>query len=713
MENMTSKKAFELTPLIEKYDIWGKKITFEVWKIALLSSWSVTISDEEWNMLLTTVWIKEEDVNPNPPYFPLVVDFLDKFYATWKIWWNRFQKREWRPSEQAVLASRLIDRPIRPMFEDGFVNDTQIICTPLSANSETQIAFYWITGASLGLFMWWAPIADMVSWVRIALLDNWEMLFAPNNDEIENIKADITLAWTKYAITMIEAEGLEISDEEMIKAIEFGFEIIKSFCEAQEDFIKKYEEKYGKKELNSVFREKNVEIEEKVKKALEWENFDRLYWIWKKDFSKKLAELQDEIIEKLEIEDEDKSFADSAVYKLAKEAIRKNILDNEKRLDFRKLDEVRPIKWETWLLPRVHGSALFQRWITQALSITTLWWKEDALVIDDMFIDEEKRYMHHYNFPPYSVWEVKPMRGTWRREIGHWNLAEKALESVFPSEKDFPYIVRVVSEIVSCDGSSSMASVCGSSMSLMQAWVPIKNAVAWIAMGMIFDEETKNYKIMSDIQAQEDFLWDMDFKVAKTKNGITALQLDMKVEWLWIEVFRESFKQAGESINHILWEMEKVIKEPSSELSEYAPRILQINIDPSKISTVIWRWGENVQRMEREYEVGIHIDDDGTVNITSKSWNGWEMAIEEILWAVWEPETWAVYDWEVVKIIDWIWAIVEFRGKSWMIHISKLWKERVEKVEDKVKVWDKIKTKILKIDNVKWKIELALYVEEK
>ena len=329
-----------------------------------------------------------------------------------------------------------------------------------------------------------------------------------------------------------------------------------------------------------------------------------------------------------------------------------------------------------------------------------------------MMPETETIYMHHYNFPPYSVWEVRMLRWVWRREIWHWALAEKALVAVLPSLEEFPYTIRVVSEIMTCNGSSSMASICGSTMSLMNAWVPIKAPVAWVAMWMIYDEETWNYKILSDIQAQEDFLWDMDFKVWRTKNWITAMQLDVKIKWLKLEVFENTFAQSKWAIDYILEEMLKVQPKVAESLSPYAPLILKISIPVDKISAVIWRGWENVQKMEKDYSVSISIADDWLTTITASSQENWDTVIAKIKEIIWEPEVWYKWTWIVSKIIDWVWAIVDFKWKSWMIHISKLSYKRIAKVEDLLKVGDSVDFEILEIDNVKWKIWLKRVLSE-
>ncbi len=727
MIGLSDKNAVTIKPLKKIYNIAWKNLTFETGKLALLANGSVTINDEH-NVLLTTAWIKEVWVNEKADFFPLVVDFQEKYYATGTIWGNRFNKREARPSEDATLASRIIDRPIRPMFPKGMVNDTQIIATVLSSDAETDLSFWGIIWASLSLMMAWAPFEGPVAGCKIALTESWEYIFNPTKKEEEEAKLVLLTAWTLDALTMVEAWAKEVSDEEMVKALDYSHSIIKEICKAQNDFVENFEKQFWIKEITPVFNLPDESLYELVKEFLTEEKMEVLYNKWKKEFQAELDKLdeetrvfleskgcivgekQDSIGQTCQIWDEkaiEEADVWALVYKRVKEVMRKNILEHEKRLDGRALDEVRKVKAETGLLPRTHGSALFQRWMTQALSIATLWGPDDELIIDGMMEEDTKRYIHHYNFPPFSVWEVRMLRWVGRREIWHWALAERALVPVLPSEEEFPYIVRVVSEITTCNGSSSMASVCGSTLSLMNAWVPIKAPVWGVAMGMIYDEETGNYKILSDIQAQEDFLWDMDFKVTRTKKGITAMQLDVKIKGLSLDVFRKAFAQSEKAVNYILDEMLKAQPKVAESLSPYAPLILTMQIPVDKISAVIWKGWENVQRLEKDYDLKISIAEDWLTTITAKTQENWEKVIEEIKEMLWTPKVWDKLTWKVIKIIDWTWAIVEFKGKNtWMIHISKLSPLRVAKIEDVLKVGDTVDFEIIQVDLDKGRIGL-------
>ena len=712
MQQISDKNAPHIKAIKKSYEIWGKKYFFETWKIWLLSSGSVTMSDTEGNVIFTSVWFKTEWLNEQADFFPLVVDFQEKFYATGIIWGNRFQRREARPSDNATLTSRLIDRPIRPMFPKGLINDTQILVTVLSATGEKDLWSWWISSSSLALMMTSAPFQWPVSGVKVIMDSSDKFIFDPKLEEENNSKLSLVVAWTLDAITMVEAWASEISDEKMLEWLEFAHNIIKDICNAQIDFIEEYKKVFEIPEIEATYNNPDTSLYEIASEFLNDKKLECLYGKGKKEFQKELdnldIELKNLLISKgIIIEEDDSSFVWALVYKRVKEISRKNILEKEKRLDLRKLDEVREVWGETWILPRVHGSALFSRGMTQALSIVTLAWPEDKLTMEGMMPKTTKRYMHHYNFPPYSVGEVRMIRWVWRREIWHGALAERAIVPVLPTEEEFPYTIRVVSEITTCNGSSSMASVCGSTMSLMQAWVPIKSPVAWVAMWMIYDEESWNYKILSDIQAQEDFLWDMDFKLARTKKGITALQLDVKIKWLKMEVFKNALTQWEEATSYILDKMLGIQEKVSDELSPYAPLIMSLNVPVSKISAVIWKWWENVQRIEESYNVKISIEDDWRTSITAKDQAWWEKAIAEIKEILWVPEVGYRDKWKVVKIIDGVWVIVEYRWKnSWMIHISKLSSSRVSNIWDILKIGEVVEFEIIQIDLEKWRVSL-------
>jgi len=728
MLGLSDKNATQITPLKKTYNFAGKNYTFETGKIGLLTSGAVTMMDEDWNVVFTSAGFKTEGLNEKADFFPLVVDFQEKFYATGQIGWNRFQRREWRPSDAATLTARLIDRPIRPMFPKGLINDTQIIVSVLSANWEKDLGSWWVTTASLALMMTGAPFEGPVSGIKIVMNEDGSFISDPSVEQEENAKLNLVVAGTLDAITMVEAGANEVSDEEMIKGLEFAHSIIKEICNAQLDFIADYEKQFWIPEVTPTFNKPDESLYDLVKEFLTEEKMEVLYDKGKKEFQKELDKLDVETREFLESKGcivgeaewniwescsvwDDKKIEDSdvgaLVYKRVKEVMRKNILEKGRRLDGREVTQVRDIIWETGLLPRTHGSALFQRGMTQALTIATLGWPDDKMTMEWMMPEDTKRYIHHYNFPPYSVGEVRMMRGVGRREIGHWALAERALVPVLPSEEEFPYTMRLVSEIMTCNGSSSMASVCGSTMALMNAWVPIKAPVSGVAMGMIYDEETWKYKILSDIQAQEDFLWDMDFKLTRTAKGITALQLDVKIKGLSMNIFKEAFAQWKQATDFIMWKMLEIIPEVAPSLSPYAPLIMTMNIPEDKIRAVIGKWWENVQRIEAEYDVKISIADDWVTTITATNQEWGKKAIEEINQMLWVPTVGYKDTGKVVKIIDWVGAILEFRGKnSGMVHISKLSPLRTAKVEDVVNMWDMVDFEIIQVDLDKGRIGL-------
>ncbi len=490
--------------------------------MALFASGSVVIKDEAGNFLLTTAGIG----NPKDgDFFPLTVEYQEKYYASGKIGGNRFQKREGRPSEAAILNSRLIDRPIRPMFPKGTRTDVQIISTIMSSTGESDFGFFGITGASLALLLsgvvgFEGPIAG----VRISADDFGNFLFDPSFEILEKSSLDLTIAGTADTITMVESQGKEVDNDTMIRAFEFGQKIITELCHAQNDFLAKYKSVHALPEVTLAIAEENPEIATFVQNNISQADIDALYGLGKIEFHDAIGEVVENIAIKYAniftenisdfddakniLEENSISISEIAdeIKSIVKSDMRAKILAGGGRLDGRNPAEVRPVSTDVAILPRTHGSGLFERGVTQVLSVTTLGGPSDIQIVDDMYEEDLKRYIHHYNFPPYSVGEVRPLRGVGRREVGHGRLAEKALEPVLPSEEEFPYMIRVVSETVTCNGSSSMASVCGSTLSLMDAGVPIKAMVAGVAMGMIFDEETGKYVILSDIQAQEDFL---------------------------------------------------------------------------------------------------------------------------------------------------------------------------------------------------------------
>lgn len=716
IQGLSDQNALNKATISRTYDIGGKKITFESGKLALLADGAVVIRDEDGNYLLTTAGVKQE-VNMNAGFFPLSVEFQEKYYAAGKIGGNRFMKREGRPSDTAILNSRLIDRPIRPMFPKGTINDIQIISTILSSSGASDYGFYGITGASLALqlagvteFEW--PVAG----VRIALMND-TFIFDPSMDDLLTTSLDLTVAGTDDAITMVESQGQEVDEATMLRAFEFAHAIVREFIKAQKDFITLYHTAHPILKQKLYVKSHNDELKDQIDALITDKRITELYHLGKSDFHTALTVLEDEIKASLGYTEDTAELTgqaiEEAVYKVLKKHMRKNVLSSGLRLDGRKADEVRPIRGTFGILPRTHGSALFQRGITQALTITTLGWPGDIQIVDDMYEESTKRYIHHYNFPPFSVGEVRPLRGVGRREIGHGRLAEKALLPVLPPLDTFPYFIRTVSEVTTCNGSSSMASICGSTMSLMDAGVPIRALVSGIAMGMIYDDETGKYVVLSDIQAQEDFLGDLDFKVARTDKGITALQMDCKIKGLGIEVLGKVFEQAKGALAHIRTEMTRELSSPRPNLSPYAPFILSIMIPVDRIREVIGKGGEMIQKITKNFNVEVDITDEGMVSVTAKNGESGNAAIEFITKLLKDIEPGETYTGKIGKILEGVGAIVDLgSGKSGMIHISKIAKERVTNIEHFVKLGDMVTVKVLTVDKEKGRIGLERIIPE-
>lgn len=741
--------ALERTIVSREYTIAGKKITFESGRLALFATGSVVIRDTAGNYLLTTCWIG----NPKDwDFFPLTVEYQEKYYASGKIGGNRFQKREGRPSESAILTSRMIDRPIRPMFPKNTRTDTQIISTIMSSSGLSDFWWYGITGASLSIML--AGVREFewpVAGVRIISDENGNFIFDPTFEQIETAHLDLTVAGTIDAITMVESQGSEVSNDLMVRAFEYAHNIIREICQAEIDFLAYYQESYILPNTTLTIIDTDSTTLEQVRAVITETDIRTLYGLGKLEFHDAIHDLVEKTTVTLarnissdEMEtvwqtergipqsgENDFSYdydtakpvceahgikiadiADSVKY-IVKTHMRKTVLETRTRLDGRKTNEVRPVRASASILPCTHGSALFERWVTQVLSVTTLGGPSDIQIIDDMYEEDTKRYVHHYNFPPFSVGEVKPLRWVGRREVGHGRLAEKALEPVLPSETAFPYMIRVVSETTTCNGSSSMASVCGSTMSLMDAWVPIKAMVAGVAMGMIYDEDTGKYEILADIQAQEDFLGDMDFKVARTEKGITALQMDCKISGLSMEVIRSVFAESVDATSYIMGEMKKCLQAPRSELSPFAPFLLAVFVPEEKMREVIGKWGETIQGIEKNFGVEVNLEDNGHCTITAKTQEAGKAALAFIQNILKDIEVGDIYEGKIIKILDTVGAIVEIsKGKEWMIHISKFGtKERIANVNDIAKVGEIVSVRVYNVDKEKWRIGLEKIVE--
>lgn len=676
----------------------GKPLILETGKLANMASGSVTITHGDMVCLVTTTIGEARD---GADFFPLSVDFQDKFYASGKIKGSRFIKREGRPPESAILTSRLIDRPMRPMFPKGMRNSVQVIITMLSTDSSCNMGPLSMTGVSLGFMMGGMPFEGPVAGVRVGRVDG-NLILNPTYKEVEEGDFEIIVAGTPDSITMVESGAKQVSSDDMLIGLEFAHTHIKALCEIQKEFMAEFGEVTPCKFISYEIPE---DIKSAVSEAISADMIQTLYVAGKKEFAHAKEVIQDTILEQfasnIERDEEPWSKGDikEAIDYVIKSEMRKEILATGRRLDGRGLTDVRTVSAEVGLLPRAHGSGLFNRGATQALTIATLGGPSDAQTVDEMDFETEKSYIHYYTFAPFSVGEAYPLRSAGRREIGHGMLAERALAPVLPPKEDFPYTMLLVSETLTCNGSSSMAAVCGSTLALMDAGVPIKAPVVGIAMGLIINEETGVYKVLSDIQAQEDFLGDMDFKVAGTGHGITALQLDTKVKGLKMSLLKEALEQAKKGQAYIWGEMEKAIAAPRPELNKYAPLIISMQIDPDDIGKVIGKGGETIQGMTKEFNVDINIDDDGTVVITSPDQVSGAAVKKKIEQITYKPKVGDEFEGKVVRIMDFGAFVQILPGLDGLVHISKLSKERVNKVEDVVKLGDMIKVKLNAIDD--------------
>lgn len=636
-------------------------------------------------------------------FFPLGVDFEEKMYSVGKIP-GGFKKREGKASDKAILTSRLIDRPLRPLFPKGFYNDVAVVCTALSVDPDVAPEPIAMIASSVALSISDIPFAGPTGSVVVGSVGD-KFIINPTSEENERSDMHVTVSGTKEAILMVEAGAHEVSEQKMLDAIMFAHEEIKKLVEFQEDIVKKIgKEKRSDivifKPTDDIDREVRKYADSKLDFALD--TFDR------ETRQARQEEVENDTQEHFkEIFPDSESMISEVLYKMTKEKVRSKILNKGVRPDGRSLKEIRPIWCEVGVLPRVHGSAVFTRGQTQVLNCCTLGTLSEGQKLDGLDDIDNKRYIHQYNMPPYATGEARPLKSPGRREIGHGALAERALEAVIPSEEEFPYTLRLVSEVLSSNGSSSMASVCGSTLSLMDAGVKIKAPVAGIAMGLIKDTESNKVAVLSDIQGMEDFLGDMDFKVAGTEKGITAIQMDIKIKGIDKNILTTALNQAREGRMHILGIMLKTIDKPRENLSKYAPKIISFNIDPSKIGDVIGAGGKTINKIIEETGVKIDIDDDGKVWIASTDNAMSERAKEIIHTIVDDIEKGQVFVGKVIRIMQ-FGAFVELSPtKDGMIHISKLSDKRVEKVTDVVNIGDTVKVEVIKVDNM-GKIDLKL-----
>ena len=680
-------------------ELAGRKLIIETGKMAGLANGSVLVRYGDTCVLVNVTASKEPKEGID--FFPLSVDFEEKLYAVGKIP-GSFLKREGKPSDKAILTSRAIDRPLRPLFPKDFRNDVVVVGTVLCVDQDNSPEVAAMIGAASALAISDIPFNGPTAAVNVGLVDG-KIIINPTEAEREKSDLTLTVAGTMKKITMIEAGANEIPDDLMLEAIKTAHEEIKKICE----FIDGIQKEIGKPKFEYKSFEVDHDIYEFIENNYKDEVKEKIQEADKDTRDKNLDELiekiQEDYIEKYgeEALEEHKSDIGEAFYKLEKKCVREMIFNEHKRVDGRALDEIRPLSCEVGLLPRTHGSALFTRGQTQVLSVATLGMISEEQVLDGIDSEESKRYMHHYNFPSYSVGEARPSRGPGRREIGHGALAEKALVPVLPSKEEFPYAIRVVSEVLSSNGSTSQASICGSTLSLMDAGVPIKRPVAGISTGLVTNPDNdEDYVMLVDIQGLEDFFGDMDFKVGGTEKGITAIQVDIKCDGLTYDIIAEAFAKTRVARKHILEDvMAPVIAEPRAEISKYAPRIIGTQIKVEKIKDVIGKGGETINKIIEATGVKIDIEEDGQVLIYSQDNEKAIEALEMIEDIVREVEVGGIYYGEVVKIMNFgAFVDLECGGKEGLLHISKISKERIKNIEDVLHVGDKVTVKVTDID---------------
>ncbi len=698
-------------------ELAGRTLQIETGELAKLASGSVLVRYGDIVILAaaTVLPTAKSDID----FFPLIVDYEERFYAAGKIKGSRFVKREGRPSDAAVLAARVIDRPIRPLFPKGFVNDTQVTCTVLSTDSENDPSIVALIAASAALSLSGAPFSGPVGGVRVGYIDG-QFVTNPTYAQLEVSTLDLVVAGTKEGIMMVEAGAAQVDEELMVQALEYAHNEIKKTVDLQNELLAKctitpiaYTLRSPEEQVGTTSQRKLYDV---VKDMISESELESIYaHQLSKEIDRAIYALKEKVSTQVLAIDAsfDPKFISEVVETFLKKHLRKGILQNNRRIDGRGLTDIRPLSSKVGLLPRTHGSALFNRGETQALTMTTIGSKGSGQMIDDMDSDYTKHYMHHYNFPAFSVGDVRPSRGPGRREIGHGYLAEKALVPVIPPIEEFPYAIRVVTEILGSNGSTSMASVCGSTLSLMDAGVPIKAPVAGVAMGLM-TEPDGTYKVLTDIRDLEDFGGDMDFKVAGTATGITALQMDIKVQGITVEIMRQALAQAKAGRLFILDSMLKTLDTPRAEMSRYAPRVTKIKIDPEQIREVIGTGGKVINEIIDATGVEIDIEDDGTVLISSNNEEGMTAAVEWIKRITYKFQIGDVFEGKVVKIIQdrmsgkEIGAVVEKApGKDGMVHISELSDRRIGTIAEVCKVGDMLKVVVMDIDPVKNRVSLS------
>ena len=678
-------------------DFCGRLLTVETGELAKQAAGAVLVSYGD-TVVLSTVAASKQ-AKEGIDFFPLTVTFEEKLYSVGKIP-GGFLRREGRPSEHATLSARMIDRPIRPLFAEGFRNEVQVVNTVLSVEQDCTPEMTAMFGASLALCISDIPFNGPIAGVYVGRVDG-EYVINPSVEMLEKSDIHLAVAGTKHAINMVESSAKEVSEEAMLEALLFGHEHIKKLCAFQEEIVKAV----GKEKREIVLYEIPTDLNKEVRSLVEERMIQAVRIHNKLERYDAIDRIEDEMVSLYETKEyeDDKSkqqtikFVKEICHDIVKEEVRRLITEDKVRPDGRHITEIRPLASRVDILPRVHGSALFTRGETQVLSVCTLGAMNDNQIIDDLTDVETKRFLHHYNFPPYSVGEVGRMGAPGRREIGHGALGEKALSQILPPLEQFPYTIRLVAEVLESNGSSSQASICAGTMALMSAGVPITAPVAGIAMGLVKDGD--NYTVLTDIQGMEDHLGDMDFKVAGTPKGITALQMDIKVDGITEEIFKEALTQAKKGRMEIMENMLAAIQEPRKEVGVYAPKIEVIQIDPEKIRDVIGPNGKMInQIIEASNDVKIDIDDDGKVVVYHMEYASIKKAVEMIQAIVKEAKVGEVYEAKVMRIEKFGAFVNLFSGTDGLLHISKIAHERVEKVEDVLKIGDIVKVKVIEVD---------------
>lgn len=677
-----------------------KEVTFKTGRLAEQAGGAVTIQVGD-SLLLATATMSKS-VREGLDFFPLMVDFEEKLYAAGRIP-GGFFRREGRPSTDAILMARLTDRPLRPLFPDGMRNEVQVIVTALSSDSVNHLDIMTVNAASAALHISNIPWNGPVAAVRIALI-NGEFVVDPLIPEMENSDLDLRIAGTRDAIIMVEAGANEVDEDLLVEALEFGHKAMQPLIDLQEEM----RAAVGKEKREIELYEPDAEFEGRVKSLLGNRVREILEQYGEKDErSQALDQLREEIVEQLSDGEEpvDVKFVNDVIQTQLKKTVRERIVFEGVRPDGRGYKDIRELSSAVGISPRAHGSGLFRRGRTQVLSIATLGTPREAQKLDNLYPEETRRFMHHYNFPPYSTGETWFLRGPKRREIGHGKLAETAVKPMIPPEDEFPYTIRVVSEVLSSNGSTSQASVCATSLALMDAGVPIKRSVAGVAMGLV--KEGDQFAVLSDIQGMEDHFGDMDFKVAGTREGVTALQMDIKISGISRDVMAQALYQAREGRLEILDSMDQTQSKPREGLSKWAPRMESVQIDPDQIGAVIGKGGSTIRSLEEEYEVSIDIQEDGTVFVAGVDGEKTDSALERIRAIARGPELGEIYLGKVVRIVDFGAFVELIPGTDGLVHISQLSTERVERVEDAIKLGDELLVMVTDVDKHNDKIRLS------